>query len=78
MGDYPQPEFIASIAAHRKFWSIPWLEGDHQLWHAQPRVSVMRDQVKQARAQHHDGVIAIHWRTEETRATLRSVRTLCA
>lgn len=69
MGDYPQPEFIASIAAHRKFWSIPWLEGDHQLWHAQPRVSVMREQVKQARAQYHDGVIAIHWRTEETRAT---------
>ena len=72
MGDYPQPEFIASIAAHRKFWSIPWLEGDHQLWHAQPRVGIMRDQVKQARNQHHDGVIAIHWRTEETRATFEA------
>ncbi len=72
MGDYPQPEFIASIAAHRKFWSIPWLEGDHQLWHAQPRVSVMRDQVKQARDQQHDGVIAIHWRTEETRTTFEA------
>lgn len=67
MGDYPQPAFMTSIAAHRKFWSIPWLEGDHALWHAQPRVSVMRDQVKQASAQRHDGVIAIHWRTEETK-----------
>jgi hypothetical protein len=72
MGDYPQPAFIAAIAAHRKFWSIPWLEGDHQLWHAQPRVSIMRDQVKQAHTQHHDGVIAIHWRTEETRTTFEA------
>ena len=32
----------------------------------------MRDQVKQAQAQHHDGVIAIHWRTEETRTTFEA------
>jgi hypothetical protein len=67
LGELPQPEFIAAIAAHRKFWSIPWLEGDHQLWHAQPRVKVMREQVQQARTMKHDGVIAIHWRTEETK-----------
>lgn len=68
MGDYPQPASMAAIAARRRFWSIPWLEGDHALWHSQPRVGIMRDQVRNAHAMGHDGVIAIHWRTEEVRA----------
>jgi hypothetical protein len=67
MGQYPQPAFITDIAAHRRFWSIPWLEGDFQLWHYQPRVNIMREQVKLARTMNLDGVIAIHWRTEEVR-----------
>ena len=70
LGQYPQPEFIAEIAAHRRFWSIPWLEGDHQLWHYQPRVDIVREQVKLARMMKLDGVLAIHWRTEEIRANL--------
>ncbi len=70
LGQYPQPEFIAEIAAHRRFWSIPWLEGDHQLWHYQPRVKIIREQVKLARKMNLDGVIAIHWRTEEVKANL--------
>jgi hypothetical protein len=72
LGELPQPEFIAAIAVHRKFWSIPWLEGDHQLWHQQPRVKVMREQVQQARAMKHDGVLAIHWRTEETKVNFEA------
>jgi hypothetical protein len=72
MGQYPQPKFIADIAAHRKFWSIPWLEGDHQLWHYQPRVKIIEEQVKLARTMDLDGVIAIHWRTEEVKANLEA------
>ncbi|RPH33706.1 hypothetical protein EHM92_08115, partial [bacterium] len=72
LGQYPQPDFIAEIAAHRRFWSIPWLEGDHQLWHYQPRVNVIREQVKSARKMNLDGVVAIHWRTEETKANLEA------
>jgi hypothetical protein len=67
LGQFPQPAFFADIAGHRRFWSIPWLEGDNQLWHYQPRVSVIREQVKLAREMKMDGVVAIHWRTEETK-----------
>jgi hypothetical protein len=70
LGQYPQPALFAEIARHRRFWSIPWLEGDHQLWHYQARLHTVREQVKRAREMNHDGVIAIHWRTEETRANL--------
>jgi len=68
LGQYPQPAFIAAIARKRRFWSVPWLEGDHQLWHYQPRLHVIREQVKLASEMKLDGVIAIHWRTEETKA----------
>lgn len=67
LGSSPQPDFLKEIAAGRRVWAVPWLEGDHQLWHYQPRVQLMRDHVKLAREQRLDGVIAIHWRTEETR-----------
>ncbi|MCU0918497.1 MAG: hypothetical protein MUC88_28650, partial [Planctomycetes bacterium] len=66
----PQPEFLAEIAKDRPVWAIPWLEGDRQLWHLQPRVRLLREHVQLAHRQHLDGVVAIHWRTEETRLNL--------
>ena len=69
-GMAPQPPVMAEIAQHRQVWAIPWLEGDAQLWHLQPRVSLIGDQVRLAREQHLDGVVAIHWRTAETRINL--------
>ncbi|MEN6576238.1 MAG: hypothetical protein ABFD90_07835 [Phycisphaerales bacterium] len=65
-----QPAFLAEIARDRAVWAIPWLEGDRQLWHLQPRVNLMREQVKLAGEQNLAGVVAIHWRTEETRLNL--------
>jgi hypothetical protein len=65
-----QPAFLAEIAKDRPVWAIPWLEGDRQLWHLQPRVTLMRDHVKLAAEQQLAGVVAIHWRTEETRLNL--------
>ncbi|MHB8519713.1 MAG: hypothetical protein ACYDH9_03035 [Limisphaerales bacterium] len=69
-GTSPQPPVLAKIARHREVWAIPWLEGDAQLWHLQPRVNLLREHVQLARTQRLNGVIAIHWRTEETRANL--------
>ena len=66
----PQPDFMARIAKNRQVWAIPWLEGDRQLWHLQPRVGLLRDHVKLAHDQNLDGVVAIHWRTRETRLNL--------
>lgn len=67
LGKTSQPAFLADIAKNRKVWAVPWLEGDHQLWHFQPRVKMMREHVKLAAEQKLDGVVAIHWRTEEPR-----------
>lgn len=72
LGKIPQPEFLADIAKNRTVWAVPWLEGDHQLWHFQPRVEMMRDHVQLAAKQNLDGVIAIHWRTEEPRFNFRT------
>ena len=47
----PQPDFMARIAKNRPVWAIPWLEGDRQLWHLQPRVGLLRDHVKLAHDQ---------------------------
>lgn len=71
-GSAPQPAVLADIAKHRETWAIPWLEGDAKLWHPQPRVSLMREHVKLARDQGLHGVVAIHWRTEETRANMKA------
>lgn len=68
----PQPQVMEDIAKRRLVWAIPWLEGDARLWHLQPRVSLMREQVALANKQKLDGVVAIHWRTEETRANLEA------
>jgi len=66
----PQPDFMARIARNREVWAIPWLEGDRQLWHLQPRVKLLREHVKLAHDQNLAGIVAIHWRTEETRLNL--------
>lgn len=72
MGRTRQPEFLADIARHRKVWAVPWLEGDNQMWHQQPRVGKMQDHVRLAREQGLQGVVAIHWRTAETRCNFRT------
>lgn len=72
LGKSPQPEFLAEIAKNRTVWAVPWLEGDHQLWHFQPRVQMMREHVKLAEKQQLDGVVAIHWRTEEPRFNFKT------
>lgn len=64
-GEKAHPSFLKEIALNRKVWAIPWLEGDASLWHLQPRVNMMRDHVKKAHTDGLDGVVAIHWRTEE-------------
>ncbi len=72
LGKSPQPDFLADIAKNRKVWAVPWLEGDHQLWHFQPRVKMMSEHVKLAAEQHLDGVVAIHWRTNEPRFNFKT------
>lgn len=67
-----QPPYLAELAKHRPVWAIPWLEGDARLWHPQPRVGLLREHVALAREQKLDGVLAIHWRTEEMRANLEA------
>ncbi len=67
LGGEAQTAFLGEIAKNRKVWAIPWLEGDHQLWHLQPRISVMKSHVQLAAQQNLNGVLAIHWRTEEVK-----------
>ncbi len=67
LGYKPHPDFFREIATDRPFWAIPWLEGDNSLWHLQPRVNDMINQVKKASDDKLSGVIAIHWRTQEIR-----------
>lgn len=69
-GQEPQPAFMAEIAKHRPVWAIPWLEGDKSLWHLQPRVTLLREQVKLAAQQNLAGVVAIHWRTDDIRMNM--------
>jgi len=64
-GTQPQPSDMAEIAKNREVWAIPWLEGDLHLWHLQPRVSLLRQQLRLAQEQKLNGVLAIHWRTED-------------
>ena len=65
LGRTRQPGFLADIARHRKVWAVPWLEGDNQMWHQQPRVGKMRDHVQLAREQGLQGVAANQWATAE-------------
>ena len=66
-GQKGHPSFFKEIAQERKIWSVPWLEGDASLWHLQPRVQLMKEQVQQSKSDQLNGVVAIHWRTEEVR-----------
>jgi len=66
-GERSHPDFFKEITRNRKVWAIPWLEGDASLWHLQPRVDDMKNQVNKAYIDGLDGVVAIHWRTEEIR-----------
>jgi hypothetical protein len=72
LGTGAHPSFMGEIGKTREVWTIPWLEGDDALWHLQPRVSRMIEQVRMAHEQRLGGVLAIHWRTEETRANLEA------
>ena len=64
-GSKVHPSFFKEIAQNRNVWAIPWLESDAALWHLQPRVNLIREHAKQAYADGLDGIVAIHWRTEE-------------
>ncbi len=64
-GELPHPEVFKKITKEREVWAIPWLEGDRSLWHPQPRVEKLADHIRSAYADDLDGVIGIHWRTEE-------------
>lgn len=48
MGASGHAPVLAEIATHRTTWAIPWLEGDGWLWHLQPRVAAVSEQVKAA------------------------------
>lgn len=65
----PQREIMGQMP-DREVWIIPWLEGDMRLWHPQPRVSLLAEQIALAKQQKIQGVIGIHWRTEDIRANL--------
>jgi hypothetical protein len=67
LGKSNPPDFLSEIAKKRRVIPISWLEGDDALWALQPRVELLKNQVKQAQKMNAYGVIAIHWRTEEVR-----------
>jgi hypothetical protein len=72
LGLSPQPDFLKHIAKKRNVWAIPWLEGDHQLWHFQPRVTLLSEHIKLAKEQNLSGVVAIHWRTKEIKYNFKA------
>jgi len=67
MGAQGHAPVLAEVARHRPTWAIPWFEGDSALWHLQLRAALVSEQVKAAHADKLNGVIGIHWRTEEIR-----------
>jgi hypothetical protein len=72
LGKSNPPDFLEGIARKRKVIPVSWLEGDDALWALQPRVELLKNQVKFAQKMNAYGVIAIHWRREETRLNLES------
>jgi hypothetical protein len=68
----PQISILEDIAKNREVWTVPWLESDANLWHLQPRVALLRDHVTLAARQNLAGVVAIHWRTRETKLNLEA------
>ena len=69
-GTLPHVAVLAEIAKHRTVWAIPWLEHDGSMWHLQMSVDIVLKNVHKARADRLQGVISLHWRTEEVRASL--------
>lgn len=69
-GASPHAPAMANIARHRTVWAIPWLEEDGRMWHLQMSVHAVLKNVEKARADRLQGVLAIHWRTEDVRASL--------
>lgn len=72
MGTIAQPSFLEDIAKRRDVIAVPWLEGDDQLWHFQPRINLMKEHVQLAANQNLAGVVAIHWRTEDVKYNFRA------
>lgn len=68
----PQASVMGEMPG-REVWIIPWMEGDRRLWHPQPRVSLIAEQLALAKKQGIDGVIGIHWRTEDIQANLEAL-----
>lgn len=64
LGEVDGPKELLELK-DRKYWIIPWFEGDHQLWHPQPRLHSLDRQIHQAELLGAEGVIAIHWRIKE-------------
>lgn len=69
-GTMPHVPVLSEIAKHRTVWAIPWLEHDGSMWHLQMSVDIVLKNVRKARADRLQGVISLHWRTEEVRAAL--------
>lgn len=78
LGTQSQPAFLAEIAKSRDVWALPWLEGDHQIWHFQPRVNLMKEHVRLAAKQNLKGVAVCHWRTVETKYNFNTFARLAA
>ena len=71
-GTQPNPAILAEIAATREVWGLPWLEGDAAMWHFQPRSGLVVESVRRAAAEGYQGVIALHWRTEDVKAAFQA------
>lgn len=64
LGELDGPEELFALRG-RDVWVIPWFEGDHQLWHPQPRLFTLERQIRQAEEKGVSGVLAIHWRIRD-------------
>lgn len=72
LGKARQNPILGEIAKNRNVIAIPWLEADSDLWHYQPRVSLMQDHVRLAKEMNLSGVVAIHWRTQDVKANFEA------
>jgi len=71
-GAQMHPRVMTEMAKTRPVWAIPWLEQDGAMWHLQPRVALTLESVRKASEDGLQGVVTIHWRTEETRPTFEA------
>jgi Malectin domain len=49
----------------RERWTVPWLEFDGNMWVPQPFITGFRKTMQQASEKEMEGVLGIHWRTNE-------------